>query len=341
MKKKNKLLTFVVPCYNSESYMERCLVTLLKGKEDVEIIIVDDGSTDKTAKIADGYQKRYPSIIKVIHKINGGHGSGVNAGLKEATGQYFKVVDSDDWLDEDALIKLLNQIKEFNKEKNEVDLIVCNYIYDHLYDGFAKVMNYKNMFEEEKIISWSEMKKLKPSQYLIMHALVYKTKILRDCRLKLPEHTFYVDNLVAYIPLVYVKKVYYMNIDLYHYFIGREDQSVNEKVMMGRIDQQIKVTKLIIDASNYEDIPIKLKNYMIKFLSMMMSICDVYLLMINNKESLDKRKNLWNYIKNKDVKLYNTLKRKTLSGLTYIPGKLGNFISISGYKIAKKIFKFN
>ena len=109
--KTKKLISFVVPCYNSESYMERCINTLLKGKEDVEIIIVNDGSTDKTKKIADGYKKRYPKIIKAIHKINGGHGSGVNAGLKEASGKYFKVVDSDDWLDEEALIKLINKIK--------------------------------------------------------------------------------------------------------------------------------------------------------------------------------------------------------------------------------------
>lgn len=176
-----------------------------------------------------------------------------------------------------------------------------------------------------------------------MHSLIYKTSILKDCKLTLPEHTFYVDNLVAFIPLEHVKDIYYMDLDLYHYFIGREDQSVNEKVMMAKVDQQIKVTKLIIDSFNVDNVSnksIKLKKYMINFVAMMVTICDVYLLMINDKKSLNKRDELWQYIKNKDIKLYKELK-KGLSGLTYIPGKFGNFVSLNGYRIAKKIFKFN
>ena len=116
-----KYITFAVPCYNSESYMEHCIETLLKGGEDVEIILVDDGSTDKTGKIADNYQKKYPNIIKAVHKENGGHGSGVNKGLELATGLYYKVVDSDDWVDGDALKKVLETIKKFHKEKKEID----------------------------------------------------------------------------------------------------------------------------------------------------------------------------------------------------------------------------
>ena len=79
-----KKITFTVPCYNSEEYMERCIDSLLVGRDEVEIIIVNDGSTDKTGSIADNYAKKYPNIVRVIHKENGGHGSGVNRGLKEA-----------------------------------------------------------------------------------------------------------------------------------------------------------------------------------------------------------------------------------------------------------------
>lgn len=98
-----KLLTIIVPCYNSEDYMKRCLDSLVRGGDKVEVIVVDDGSTDTTGKIADQYATNNSSIVKVIHKENGGHGSDVNAGLEAATGRYFKVVDSDDWLISDHL----------------------------------------------------------------------------------------------------------------------------------------------------------------------------------------------------------------------------------------------
>ena len=97
-----KLLSFTVPCYNSAAYMGKCVESLLKGGEDVEIIIVDDGSTDETAQIADDYAEKYPSVVRVIHKENGGHGSAVNAGIENAQGLFFKVVDSDDWVKEEA-----------------------------------------------------------------------------------------------------------------------------------------------------------------------------------------------------------------------------------------------
>ncbi len=95
-----KIVSFVIPCYNSQDYMEKCINSLLSGGDkDIEIIIVNDGSTDKTAEIADRYADMYPDIIRAVHQQNGGHGAGVNAGLKNATGMYFKVIDSDDWVD--------------------------------------------------------------------------------------------------------------------------------------------------------------------------------------------------------------------------------------------------
>ena len=108
-----KLLTITVPCYNSEKYMQKCIDSLLTGGEDVEILIVDDGSTDGTAGIADEYAERYPSIVKVIHKENGGHGSGVNAGIENASGLFFKVVDSDDWVLDTAYQKVLETLRMF------------------------------------------------------------------------------------------------------------------------------------------------------------------------------------------------------------------------------------
>ena len=333
-----KIITFVVPCYNSELYMERCINTLLKA-ENSEIIIVNDGSTDNTLKIANGYRKRYPKIIKVINKKNGGYGSAINAGLKAATGKYFKVVDSDDWLDETSLVKLITKMKQVDG----IDLFICNYVYDHLYDGYKKVMKLDSIFFENKVTNWEEMAAFKISQHLIMHSLIYKTKMLKSLNLKLPKNTYYVDNIMAFIPLTSVNTIYYMNLNLYHFFIGRENQSINESVMIGLIDDLIKVTKLMVDSFNIHKVEkksLKLKKYMVKYISMMITICNVYLNMINTLESMAKKEELWKYIKNNNNKLYHELKI-SLSSLSNLPGKFGNKFSLFGYKIAKKIYKFN
>ena len=105
-----KLLSIAIPCYNSEAYMEKCIDSLLVGGEDVEILVVDDGSSDRTAEIADVYAEKYPTIVKAIHQENGGHGEAVNAGIRNATGLYFKVVDSDDWVNAEAYAQILKTL---------------------------------------------------------------------------------------------------------------------------------------------------------------------------------------------------------------------------------------
>ena len=140
--------------------MERCVDSLLIGGEDVEILLIDDGSTDRTGEIADEYERNYPGIVRAVHKSNGGHGSGVNAGLHLATGCYFKVVDSDDWLSEDAYRRLLARVKEFctgavAELMDQPDLIVCNYTYNHLEEGTAHTMAYRNVFPAETPCTWN------------------------------------------------------------------------------------------------------------------------------------------------------------------------------------------
>ena len=126
-----KLLSIAIPCYNSEGYMRKCIESLLTGGDDVEIIIVDDGSTrDRTAEIADEYAAKYPTIVKAVHKANGGHGSAVNTGIDYATGLYFKVVDSDDWVKREAYTKVLDTLREFAGGPQVLDMLVCNYVYE-------------------------------------------------------------------------------------------------------------------------------------------------------------------------------------------------------------------
>ena len=141
-------------------------------------------------------------------------------------------------------------------------------------------MDYRNIFPAEKMCGWNEIGRFKPSQYLIMHSLMFRTEILRKSGVKLPEHTFYVDNLFSYQPLPYVEKIYYMDVDLYHYYLGRDDQSVNEKVLMKRIDQQIRVTEMVarsVDLNEVKKQYPKLAAYMTRNISIMLSISSISL----------------------------------------------------------------
>ena len=338
-----KLITFAVPSYNSEAYMRRCIDSLLPGGEDVEIIIVNDGSKDHTGEIAAEYEEKYPTICKAVQKENGGHGSGVNKGLELATGLYYKVVDSDDWYDAEEYLRVLEIIRKNVADGKVIDLYVSNYIYDHLDEGTSTTIRYTNIFPVEKICTWNDIHPFTTSQNLLMHTLIYRTELLRAVGLKLPEHTFYVDNLFAYIPLPYVETLEYVNADLYHYYIGREDQSVNEKVMCSRIDQQLKVTKLLIESADLNEVKKKypvLARYMLQYANMMMMVSCIHLQLIGDEEAMAKKDALWEYVKESNPELYKIFRSHITLRAVDLPTEGGRKISIGLYRIAKKIFKF-
>ncbi len=347
-----KYLTITIPSYNSEQYLERCLDSLILPRgwmEHVEIIVVNDGSTDRTGEIADDYVRRFPDTVRVVHKENGGHGSGVNAGLSLATGRYFKVLDSDDWFDEGAYRKLIERLEDWcireSRGEEEVcpDLLICNYTYNHLDEGTKKTMRYGNVFPEGEITGWDDMGTFRPSQYMIMHALIYRTEVLRSSGTVLPEHTFYVDNIFAYQPLPYVETICYLNLDLYQYYIGREDQSVNEQMMIRRIEQQIRVTKIVaecVDLNEVRRVHPKLAGYMCRNISIMMAISSIHLLLKGDEEAKIRYAMLWEEIKEQDPGLYWRLRFTKLCGLTNLPGKLGKRATIDGYRLARRIYKF-
>ena len=326
-----KLITFTVPCYNSAAYMDRCVETLLPAGEEAEIILVDDGSKDDTGKIADAYAEKYPNIVKVIHQENGGHGEGVNQGIRNASGMYFKVVDSDDWLDAEALQKIMQTLRGFAAMEQPVDLLMCNYVYEHVVDNTHHTVSYKSILPQDRVFAWDEIGRFPPSQNILMHTVIYRTQILRDSGLELPK------------PLPLCQRLYYMDIDLYRYFIGRDDQSVNESVMVKRVDQQLRVTKIMIDAVDLYALPEsqkKLRAYMFNYLSMMMAISSIFLTLDGSKEALAKRRQLWDDLKAHDGHLYRRCRFSVAEGCN-LPGWLGSKISIGGYRIAQKIFKFN
>ena len=339
-----KTISFAVPCYNSADYMDACIESILKCGDDIEIIIVDDGSTkDDTAAKADAWAERHPGIVKAVHQENGGHGQAVNTGLANAKGRYFKVVDSDDWLDEAAMREIMAYLRRQNELEDATDLVIGNYVYEKVSEGSRTVMHYRNVFPEGREFGWDEVGHFGQSQYLLMHSVVYRTELLRDMGLELPKHTFYVDNIFVYVPLPHVRTIYYRDVDMYRYYIGREDQSVNESVMKGRIDQQLRVTRLMIDAVQLPDaVPEKrLERYMENYLSMMMCICSIFLRMIGTDEAEDKREGIWDYLKEKNPDVYRRIRRSVLNMGTNLPTELGRKIGITGYRMAQKIFKFN
>ncbi len=340
----DKVISFAIPSYNSEAYLHRAVNSILPGGEDVEILIIDDGSTDQTAAIADDYAQRYPTIVRAIHKPNGGHGSGVNRGLQEATGMYYKVVDSDDFLDEQALKDLIVTIKRHITKGLAADLYITNFIYDHIEDRTQSTRSWKRQFPEDRLFTWKEAGAFYAYEVLLMHSLTFKTQVLRSYGLTLPEHTFYVDNYFAYAPLPQVTSLYYLNVDLYHYVIGRADQSVTLANITKRYNQQIRVMQLMADAYTYDEIMSMekgLQKYMLHCLGAIMMNTMMFCCSGGNS---DERKqayhDLWTHIMEKDPKLYHHLVSKGMPALVkWMPWKLRGSSMLIGYKALCKMIK--
>ncbi len=337
-----KTISFAVPCYNSADYMDKCVESLLACGDDIEVLLVDDGSSDGTLAKAQEWERAHPDRVRAVHKENGGHGSAVNAGLDNASGMYFKVVDSDDWLGEGAMREVLSFLRTQAGESEPLDMLVANYVYEKVYEDKSTTMRYRRVLPERRVFGWDDIGNFGPSRYILMHSVVYRTQLLRDIGLRLPEHCFYVDNVFVYEPLPYVKSIYYLDVDMYHYFIGREGQSVNETTMMARMDQQIRVTKTMIDAIDLDAVPQrKLRKYMENYLAMMMCICSVFLRMKNTPEDDEKLQGIWDYLREKDASLYKKVRYKVVNFGTNLPTELGRRFGLGGYHLAQKVFKFN
>lgn len=321
--------------------MKRCLDSLLPGGDQVEIIIVDDGSTDQTAEIADQYAADHPDIVSVVHQENGGHGAAVTTGIQHAKGTYLKVVDSDDWLDANSYPRVLAALQQFQQAGNTLDMLIANFIYDKVGVKHKKTMSYEHL-PQGTVFSWDRFK-LHAGHYLLMHSVIYRTSLLRDeVKLTLPKHCFYVDNLYVFEPLPHVKRMYYLNLPLYHYFIGRADQSVHEDVMLQRIDQQLAVNRRMIDFYvHHVDAKTRCGRYMRSYLEIITTISSVLLIRGGKKEQLAKRDQLWQYLKEQDVHLYHQLKRRPFGRAVTVSNKVGRKMTVEFYKIGQKLYGFN
>ena len=337
-----KLLSIAIPCYQSQDYMANAIESLLTGGEQVEILIVDDGSKDDTARIADEYAAKYPSIIRAIHQENGGHGAAVMTGLKNATGRYFKVVDSDDWVDRDAYPRVLETLQRLFEDPEPLDMLICNYIYDKVGAKHKHVVSYHHALPEGRVFGWDEARHFRKGQYLLMHSIIYRTQMLLDCGLELPRHTFYVDELYAYVPLIHVKRMYYLDADLYHYFIGREDQSVQEEIMIRRIDQALKVNRLMVtEVDPYTVDNRHQRDYLINYVEIITTVSSTLLIKSGTEENLRKKEALWRFILEQNPTLYRELRGRLFGRVLHLKGRAGRRLVVALYGIARKIYGFN
>lgn len=339
------LLTIVVPAYNAADYLVRALDPLLRVRRGIEVIVVDDGSTDGTGRIADRYADERPDAFRVIRQGNRGHGGAINAGLDAATGTYLKVLDADDWLSIPALEALLATLGILERDGG-VDAVFTDYVHDRVGKS-NRTTRFDSVFPERRLFEWAETSRFGNRQVLMMHAVVFRTALVRASGLRLPEHTFYVDNLYVLTPLVLVRSMYYLPVSLYHYFIGRADQSVAADVMLRRVDQQLFVNRLALRtmpdpaAVARGEIPVALQAAMAHYLEAVCAVTSATLARGGSAEHLAKRAALWEEIRTEDPWLHAKLRRSFIGASSNLPTSAGRHVTRLAYSVARRVVGFS
>ena len=235
--------------------------------------------------------------------------------------------------------RIMNTLEE---DGMELDMLIANYVYEKVGATHKKVIHYRNVLPQDEIFRWDDMGHFRLDQYILMHSVIYRTDMLKLIQLHLPKHTFYVDNIYVFKPLPYVKTMYYLDVNFYRYFIGRDDQSVNETNMIKRIDQQFKVTYIMIDYMTQFNLVSKpLERYMRHYLSIIMCISSVISVKSGQKEHLKMRKELWKYLYDSDKRLYRKIRHNITSCAVNLPGYVGRKATIAMYKAARRFIGFN
>lgn len=338
---KKKLISFCVPSYNSAGYLHFAIDSLLPGGEDVEIIIIDDGSSDETGAIADAYQASYPSIVRSVHQVNGGHGEGINNALKLAKGIYFKVLDSDDWVDGQALRDLLADILA---TEAKADLYLTDYVYWQGRENRSQVISYAYLFKKSRTCGWNGLREFTFKGNLTLHSTMYKTEVLRASKVVLPKHVSYEDNFFVYAPMPYAKTISYLAVPFYQYLVGREGQSMEHATCVRKYHDYVLDGELVFDSVDI--FAFKKSNpglyralYHHLVLNTMFPI--VFARLNNSIEAKQDLKDFWAHLKASNPKQYRKLRFQSVLTWINFPGKLGAKVVKADYKLAHQIIKFN
>ena len=218
-------------------------------------------------------------------------------------------------------------------------MLVCNYLYDKPAKQQKKRVKFN--LPVKRPFSWDQVR-LHPGQYLMLHSLIYRRQVLVKSGIILPEKLSYDDNLFVFEPMKYVHSIYYLPVDLYHYYIGREDQSVNEQVMLRKINQQILINKMMIAFyASQIDKNDPCKKYLKYYLEIITTISSVILILAGDKKSLKLKQDLWNFLKTYDYQTYKSFRKRPLGLGVNLPGRGGRRVVTRLYQVAKKIYAFN
>lgn len=339
-----KTLTFVVPAYNMETWLERCVHSLTAARriDDIEVIVVDDGSSDGTGAVAKRFAERMPDVVRLVRQHNKGHGGAVNTGIAAARGLYVKVVDADDWVDPEALEQVLSALREQAASDAPVDMVVTNYVYDKVGKRRKHVVNFRRAMKAGETLGWDDLGRFGIAEYILMHALIFRTEVVRASGMQLPEHTFYVDFIYSYAPFPWVKTMLYLDTPFYHYFIGRDGQSVQTDVMVRRVDQLLLVNHRMVEATPEPGtVPEGLYRYMIHFLAIESSVTSVFLILSGKPENYERRDRLWTDIEEHSPAIARDVRRKLISRALRLRGPVGRRLIRNGYRVAEHFIGFN
>ena len=240
---KEKILSVSIASYNVEAYLEECLESFVNSKimDDLEVLVIDDGSSDSSPEIAQWYVDKFPDTFRLIRKENGGHGSTINKGIEVASGKYFKVVDGDDWVNTGNLIRLVEKLKTVDS-----DIVATNYTWINCETKLPEKRQ-EDPFRDLEYGREYRFDEIADRTIIDMHAMAVKTELLREMNEKIDEHTFYVDVEYILFPIPYVKTVLFLEEDVYQYRLGMPGQSMSIKKMQKNLKNHLKVLFRIND----------------------------------------------------------------------------------------------
>lgn len=313
----SKVLTISVAAYNVETYIRENLESIVssEAREDIEVLVVDDGGPDGTIEIAREFEAKYPGIVYAIHKENGGYGSVQNYSIAHASGKYFKILDGDDWMDTAGLTKLVQYLKA-----SDVDAVVTSY-YKGSEKGKMTEYNFRQKEETGKLLDPNQL-----HTAIGMWALTLKTDVIRKSGVKLPEKTLYTDRIFSTIPFTYVKDVIVLDFPVYSYRTGRDGQSVSRESRIKHIDEYLSVTKTLCE--HYRDDKREHKEYILLKASAAYKVSIRALLLLPaNKKNLSKLKAYEHEVKSIAPDVY-----KKSASLKTRMGWVITFLRMTGYK---------